>query len=101
MAAFTFAPLTPASFLARSAAVFGDRVAVVDGDRRWTYKELAHRCHALCGALSRLGVAAGDRVAALCVNSHVMLELHQAVPALGAVLVWRRRRAVRCTLGRW
>jgi len=87
MASFTFAPLTPTSFLARSASVFGDRVAVVDGERRLTYAELHDRSARLCGALADLGVEPGDRVAALCANSHVMLELHHGVPMRGAVLV--------------
>ena len=87
MADFTFAPLTPASFLDRSAAVFARRPAVVDGDVRLTYAELAGRCARLVSALATTGVEPGDRVAALCANSHVMLELHHAVPARGAVLV--------------
>ena len=87
MADFTFAPLTPASFLDRSAAVFAERLAVVDGELRLTYGELADRCARLVGALAAVGVEPGDRVAALCANSHVMLELHHAVPARGAVLV--------------
>jgi fatty-acyl-CoA synthase len=87
MTSFTFDPLTPAAFVRRAGSAFPDRVAVVDGDRRWTYREFAERCDALRGALASLGVGAGDRVAALCVNSHVMLELHHAVPASGAVLV--------------
>ena len=41
----------------------------------------------LAGALAAQGVAREDRVAALCTNSHVMLELHHAVPMLGAALV--------------
>jgi fatty-acyl-CoA synthase len=87
MTSFTFDPLTPAAFLRRSASTFPDRVAVVDGERRWTYREFADRCDGLRGALALLGVGVGERVAALCVNSHVMLELHHAVPAYGAVLV--------------
>jgi acyl-CoA synthetase (AMP-forming)/AMP-acid ligase II len=87
MASFTFDPLTPAAFLCRSVAVFPDRVAIVDGDRRWTYREFADRCDRLRGALARLAVGPLDRVAALCANSHVMLEMHHAVPAHGAVLV--------------
>ena len=86
-ASFTFAPLTPAAFLHRSARVFPDRVAVVDGSRQWTYREFARRCDALRRALAALGIRRRDRVAALCANSHVMLELHHAVPAHGAVLV--------------
>jgi fatty-acyl-CoA synthase len=87
MASFTFAPLTPAAFLHRSARVFPDRIAVVDGSRQWTYREFARRCDALRRALATLGIHEQDRVAALCANSHVMLELHHAVPAHGAVLV--------------
>ena len=87
MASFTFAPLTPAAFLQRSASVFPGRTAVVDGSRQWTYSEFARRCAALRGALAALGVGERDRVAALCANSHVMLEIHHAVPAHGAVLV--------------
>jgi fatty-acyl-CoA synthase len=87
MASFTFAPLTPTSFLERSAIVFGDGTAVVDGERRFSYADLHQRSLALTGALAELGVEPGDRVAALCTNSHVMLELHHGVPMRGAVLV--------------
>jgi fatty-acyl-CoA synthase len=86
-APFAFAPLTPAAFLRRSARSFPDRVAVVDGRREWTYRAFAARCDALAGALAGLGVDRHDRVAALCANSHVLLEIHHAVPAHGAVLV--------------
>jgi fatty-acyl-CoA synthase len=87
MAEFTFAPLTPASFLDRSAAVFAERIAIVDGDRRFSYQEMSDRCRRLMAALAAQGVGHEDRVAALCANSHVMLELHHAVPMLGAALV--------------
>src|SRR6201981_4178850 len=87
MAEFTFAPLTPASFLDRAAAVFADRIAIVDGERSFTYREMSDRCRRLTGALAAMGVGHEDRVAALCTNSHVMLELHHAVPMAGAALV--------------
>ena len=87
MSDFTFAPLTPASFLDRAAAVFADRTAIVDGERRFTYRDMAERCRRLAGALAAQGVGREDRIAALCTNSHVMLELHNAVPMMGAVLV--------------
>ena len=87
MAGFTFTPLTPSAYLDRAAWVFRDRVAIVDGGRSFTYAEFADRAHRLAGALQRIGVQPGDRVAALCVNSHVMLELHNGVPLAGAVLV--------------
>jgi fatty-acyl-CoA synthase len=82
-----FDPLTPASFLLRSMQVYCDELAVVDGDRRLTYGELGERCLALTGALAARGIGPGDRVAALCSNSHVMIDLHNGVPLRGAVLV--------------
>src|SRR5919108_3428555 len=87
MAVFTFAPLTPASFLDRSAAVFADRTAIVDGERTFTYRDMSARCRRITGALAATGVGHEDRVAALCTNSHVMPELHHAVPMRGAALV--------------
>ncbi len=82
-----FNALTPLHFLDRSALVFGQRTAIVDGDREFTYADFARRSGALTGVLAAHGVRPGDRVAALCTNSHVMLELHHGVPMRGGVLV--------------
>ena len=87
MATFTFSELTPTSFLKRSAEVFATRTAVVDGELRLTYRELLDRCLAGTGVLAGLGIQPGDRVAVLAANSHLLLELHHAVPMRGAVLV--------------
>ena len=87
MAEFTDVPLTPALFLERAASVFAARTAVIDGERRFTYREFGERAHRLAGLLHDARIEPGDRVAALCVNSHVMLELHNGVPMAGAVLV--------------
>jgi fatty-acyl-CoA synthase len=67
--------------------VFPERPAVIDGDLTLTYRELGQRSLALTGMLASLGIEPGDRVAALCSNSHLMLELHNGVPMHGAVLV--------------
>jgi len=87
MAVFTECPLSPALFLERAASVFAHRIAIIDGDRRFTYREFGDRARRLAGFLTDAGIQPGDRVAALCVNSHVMLELHNGVPMAGAVLV--------------
>ena len=87
MAEFTDVPLSPALFLERAASVFAQRTAIVDGERRFTYGEFRDRAHRLAGFLADSGIRPGDRVAALCVNSHVMLELHNGVPMAGAVFV--------------
>jgi fatty-acyl-CoA synthase len=83
----SFEPLTPAAFLARSGAVYADRLAVIDGDRRYTYAQLLERTLRLAGALRSRGVGVGDRVAVLAPNTHVLLESHYGVPFAGTVLV--------------
>lgn len=81
-------PLSPLSFLERSAAVWADRLAVRDGTRMWTYAEHADRVGRAARALTgRLRVVVGERVAVVLPNVAAMLELHYAVPATGAVLV--------------
>lgn len=79
-------PLTPTAFLDRARLVHRDRTALVDGDVRRTYEQLAQRCEQLAGALAGLGVAPGDRVSVLAPNAGVALEAHYGVPWAGAVL---------------
>ena len=81
-----FVPLSPTSFLDRAAAVRPEHVAVVHGDRRYTYREFRERARRLGSALARRGVEAGDRVAIMAANTPEMLEAHHGVPAIGAVL---------------
>jgi fatty-acyl-CoA synthase len=74
--------------LRRSADVWADRIAVVDGPRAWTYAQHHDRVRGLAGALtSELAVGPGDRVAMLLPNVSAALELHYAVPGVGAILV--------------
>jgi acyl-CoA synthetase (AMP-forming)/AMP-acid ligase II len=79
--------LTPVAFLARSAAAFPARVAVVDGDRRLSWAELRERARRLAVALQESGVEKGHRVAFLALNTTELLEAHFGVPAAGGVLV--------------
>ncbi|MBB3082438.1 AMP-binding protein [Geodermatophilus sabuli] len=83
--ALSFEPLTPVSYLDRAAASHGDRLAVVDGDQRWTYTELHDRSQRLAGALAPL--AQGRPVAVLAPNTHVLLEASFGVPWAGVPLV--------------
>jgi len=84
--AANYQPLTPLTFLLRSADVFPDRVAVIHGNRRFTWREHAERCRRLAGALMAAGVEPGDTVAVLAPNTPAMLEAHFGVPMAGAVL---------------
>ncbi len=81
-----FEPLLPLSFLHRATRLFPDRLAVVDGAFRYTYRMLGERVNRLSNSLRQLGVGKGDKVAVLSPNSHRMLEAFFAVPQLGAVL---------------
>ncbi|HKQ94480.1 MAG TPA: AMP-binding protein, partial [Aestuariivirgaceae bacterium] len=81
-----YQPLTPLSFLARSAAVYPGRCAVVHGRLRFTYAEFYDRSRRLASALAARGIGRGDTVSVLLANSPPMLEAHYGVPMTGAVL---------------
>src|SRR5213595_3496812 len=80
-------PLTPLEFARRARKLYPDRVAVIDGESRWSYAQFLDRCDRWSAVLQRLGVGAGDRVAYLAPNTHAQLESFYSVPQLGAVLV--------------
>ena len=84
--AANFAPLTPLSFLKRTAAVYPDRIAVTHGERRFTWRETERRCRSLASALSRHGIGKGDTVAVFAPNVLAIFEAHFGVPMIGAVL---------------
>jgi fatty-acyl-CoA synthase len=80
-------PLTPLSFLERSAHVWPGKVAVIYGGRRLSYAEFAAEAVRVARALRASGVEPGDRVAYLMPNLPEMLVAHFAVPLAGGVLV--------------
>jgi fatty-acyl-CoA synthase len=84
--AANFAALTPLNFLSRAAAVYPDKLAVIHGDRRFTYREFYARCRRFADALRRRGIRPGDTVSVLAPNVPALLEAHYAVPMAGAVL---------------
>src|SRR5882762_5821569 len=80
-------PLTPLEFARRARKLYPERVAVIDGDSRWSYGQFLDRCDRWSPALQKLGIGPGDRVAYLSPNTHAQLESFYAVPQIGAVLV--------------
>ena len=80
-------PLTPLEFARRARKLYPDRVAVIDGDSRWTYAQFLNRCDRWSAVLQKFGIGPGDRVAYLSPNTHAQLESFYAVPQIGAVLV--------------
>ncbi len=81
-----YVPLSPVSFLTGAARAYGDKIAVIDGERWYTYGQLLDRCTRLASALSSLGVDRLDTVAIIASNVPEMIEAHYAAPMLGAVL---------------
>ena len=79
-------PLTPLSFLERTADVFPRRTAVIHGPWRADYAELRARSRRLASALERRGVAPGDTVALMLPNVPAMVDAHFGIPMAGAVI---------------
>ena len=80
-------PLTANDFIKRSAALYPDKLAIVDGERSFTYGEFQQRANRLSHALLAAGVSKGDRVCILSPNSHFFLESFYGVSQIGAILV--------------
>src|SRR6201996_4897365 len=81
-----YVPLTPLSFLERSAAVYPDHVSTVYEGRRFTWAQTYERCRRFASYLTGRGIGRGDTVAAMLPNLPAMNEAHFAVPMAGAVL---------------
>jgi fatty-acyl-CoA synthase len=81
-----YVPLTPLSFIARSAAVYPNHVSAVYEGRAFTWAETNARCRRFASYLARQGIGEDDTVAAMLPNVPAMNELHFAVPMAGAVL---------------
>jgi fatty-acyl-CoA synthase len=81
-----YVPLTPLSFIARSAAVYPDHVSTVYEGRSFTWSETYARCRRFASWLAGRGIGTSDTVAAMLPNIPAMNELHFAVPMTGGVL---------------
>ncbi|WP_273457112.1 long-chain-fatty-acid--CoA ligase [Nevskia ramosa] len=80
-------PLSPLEFARRARKLYPDREAVVDGDRRYTYRQFLDRCERASSAFQTLGVVKGDRVALISPNTHTNLETYYSIPQFGGVIV--------------
>jgi fatty-acyl-CoA synthase len=91
--------LNPVGFLHRAAYMYPEKSAVVHGERRYSYRQLAERSWRLANALRSAGLRKGDRVATLLFNSPAMLEAHFGVPAAGGILVAVNHRLASAEVG--
>jgi fatty-acyl-CoA synthase len=81
-----YTPLSPLSFLARSAAVYPNKTAVIHGDMRFSYRTFYTRCRRLASALEKRGIGINATVAVMAPNTPPLLEAHYGIPMCGAVL---------------
>jgi len=80
------------SWLVKRKLLTPAKEAVVDGDRRFSYRELNRRVNRLANALLELGLRNGDRMAILSYNRVEFIEVIMAAAKLGLILVplnWR------------
>src|SRR5262249_41057785 len=81
-----YEPLSPISFLERSALVYPAKSAIVDGERVITYAEMWRRCHQAADALRKAGVGPEQTGSVLSPNGVALLEMHYAASMAGGVL---------------
>ena len=74
--------------------MFPAATAVVDHDRRLTYREFHEQVRRMGGGLQTVGIKPGDRVAFLAMNGEALLTAHFGVPLCGAVLVAMNTRLI-------
>ena len=80
-------PLSPVRCLFRGVDLYGPKIGVVSGDRRFTYSQFGERCERLAAGLKIEGVVPGDRVAYLSFNTHELLEGYFGVLLAGAIVM--------------
>jgi fatty-acyl-CoA synthase len=81
-----FVPLSPLSFLERTAAIYPGLIGTVHETRSFTWAQTYERCRRFASYLVGRGIGRGDTVAAMLPNIPAMNEAHFAVPMAGAVL---------------
>ena len=81
-----YAALTPLGFIARTAEVYPERLAIVHGDLRQSWAQTYARCRQLASSLQKIGIGKNDTVAVMLPNTPPMVEAHFGVPMAGAVL---------------
>ena len=81
-----YVPLTPLSFLVRTADLFPKRTSLIYGKRRYTWEQTHARARQLASALVKAGLGVGDTVSVIAANTPEMFEAHFGVPMAGCVL---------------
>ena len=81
-----FLPLSPISFLERTANIFPNYTSIISENKKFTWKNTFDRCKLFASSLRRKKIRMGDTVSIMSPNTSAMYEAHFAVPMIGAVL---------------
>ena len=81
-----YQPLSPISFLFRTAEIFPDYIAWIYEKKKCNYAKLLERTKKLANSLRIIGVKKGDVVSVMLPNVPSMIEAHFGVPMAGAIL---------------
>ena len=81
-----FVPLTPLSFLHRTADIYPQRESLIYNDLRYTWSQTRNRCTRVASTLAARGIGKNDTVSVFAFNTPEMFECHFAIPMAGAVL---------------
>ena len=84
--AANYVPLSPISFLHRTADIYPDQESLIYHDVRFTWAQTRARCVQVADSLVRRGIGKNDTVSVFAHNTPEMFECHFAVPMAGAVL---------------
>ncbi len=86
MNAANFVPLSPLSFLERSADIYPERESLIYNARRYTWAQTRNRCLRIASSLAARGIGRNDTVSVFAFNTPEMFESHFSIPLAGAVL---------------
>jgi len=84
--AANFVPLTPLSFLHRTADIYPQRESLIYNQRRYTWAQTRNRCVRIASSLAARGIGVNDTVSIFAFNTPEMFESHFSIPLAGAVL---------------
>lgn len=73
--------------LEKNSRAYPNKLAIVDGDKRLSFKELNERVNAVANGMSEMGMKKNDRAAVLMDNCSEYLELYHATAKAGVIIV--------------
>jgi fatty-acyl-CoA synthase len=71
----------------RQARINSKKIGLVDGEKKFTYKEINERVNRLANALIGVGLRKGNKVAFMANNCHEYVEAYFATGKAGLIIV--------------